>query len=694
MDALAQTALLVALTSFSLGFGTLARNVRNKLFILFAIGCTAISAWAVFYFVSSVWPDNGWYGWHLAMNAWLSPFALAFIQSMARVERWKTSRALLVLSVVGALAGTAAVVAGMESDETIRNLLYFAPTFVSIQLLVLMLFDREIDPVIGGRKRYPLYLVTLAVLATTTMDHVPALWVGVPVFGNLLLTALLFFLSQAITQQRLLNLRALVSRFFVMVVIALLLASVYALVGNWAREFSLYFLNSFIASFFLLTLLEPVRTVARFSLERVFAGGAPGLRTEIDSTAREIAAVVNPKDALTVFERFVTRTLEPRGIAFYVPSADPRLFRRERQVVIDGDTGIPRGPSEIPKTFPAFEALMARGEPGVALDQRIEDEIERMAGRETKGRLVSWLEAIRALGGNIVFPFQKEGRILGIGVIDAPHPPEAYGENWSILRDLEPLADRVGEALAKLSVFDREREVERLATLGEMAAGLAHEIRNPLGAIKGAAQYLDPTQDRPESRFLRVIQEEADRLNAVVTQFLDYAKPAAQRESKEIDLNALIQKIVTFLSPTAPDGVDLRFQSSLLSARIRCAPEQIHQVLLNLVQNAFMALRRWDVGPEVEKRVVVSLDSFETEDLRPMVRVTVEDNGPGIPKENAEKIFIPFFTTDPSGTGLGLPICKKIVQAHGGTIEIHSVPGVTTQFRVILPMADEGKVRA
>jgi two-component system, sporulation sensor kinase D len=191
-----------------------------------------------------------------------------------------------------------------------------------------------------------------------------------------------------------------------------------------------------------------------------------------------------------------------------------------------------------------------------------------------------------------------------------------------------------------------------------------------------------------------VIQEEADRLNAVVTQFLDYAKPAAQRESKEIDLNALIQKIVTFLSPTAPDGVDLRFQSSLLSARIRCAPEQIHQVLLNLVQNAFKALRRWDVGPEVEKRVVVSLDSFETEDLRPMVRVTVEDNGPGIPKENAEKIFIPFFTTDPSGTGLGLPICKKIVQAHGGTIEIHSVPGVTTQFRVILPMADEGKVRA
>jgi signal transduction histidine kinase len=147
------------------------------------------------------------------------------------------------------------------------------------------------------------------------------------------------------------------------------------------------------------------------------------------------------------------------------------------------------------------------------------------------------------------------------------------------------------------------------------------------------------------------------------------------------------------LSPTAPEDVDLRLQSSLLKAPIRCAPEQIHQVLLNLIQNAFKALRKWDVSGgdplkgELEKRVVVSLDAFETDELRSMIRVSIEDNGPGISRENLEKIFIPFFTTDPAGTGLGLPICRKIIQAHGGTIEVSSVPGVTTQFRVILPEA-------
>jgi signal transduction histidine kinase len=687
MDALAQTALLVALTSFSLGFATLARNVRNKLFILFAVDCTILSAWAVFFFISSVWPENGWYGYHLSLNAWLTPASLLFIQSMMRIERWPTSRVLFWSSLSLCLIMTGVVLFGLERHDLLKNIIYFTPSLIVIQIVILMISDRKLNPMVGIRHRFLLYLGTLLVLITTTMDHIPGLWIGIPIFGNFALTALLFFLSQAITQQRLLNLRALFSRFLVVVVVAFLLACVYALVAAWAKEFAMFFLNSFIASFFLLTLLEPIRSIARYGIDRVMTRNTLQFRNEIEASIRELASVVNPKDSLNVFERFLTKILKPRGIAFYIPSADPRLFRRERSIIRDdqGGSRIAVSQVEIPKHHPVFEALTARGaEPHVLLDQRIEDEIERMAGRDMKGRLIAWLDAIHGLGGNVVFPFQVDGRVLGIAVLDVVNPPEAYGANWSILRDIEPLADRVAELLAKLSVFDREREIERLATLGEMAAGLAHEIRNPLGAIKGAAQYLDPTLNRPESRFLSVIVEEADRLNAVVTQFLDYAKPSATREYKEVDLNTLIQKLATLLSPTAPDGVDLRFQSSLLSAKIRCAPEQIHQVLLNLIQNAFKALKKWD-GP-AEKRVVVSLDSFETEDLRTMVRVTVEDNGPGIPKENLEKIFIPFFTTDPAGTGLGLPICRKIAQAHGGTIEVQSVPGVTTQFRVILPM--------
>jgi two-component system sensor histidine kinase HydH len=692
MDALAQTALLVSLTSFSLGFATLARNVRNKLFLLYAIGCTVISAWAIFYFISTVWPDNGWYGYHLSLNAWLAPVGLLFIQSMMRIEKWVTSRILFFGSLALCVAMTVMVLLGLERNELIKNFIYFAPSLIVIQIVILMIFDRKLNPVVGVQRRSLLYAATLLVLATSLMDHVPGLPLAIPIFGNFALTIFLFFISQAITQQRLLNIGSLLTRFLVMVVVAVLLAAVFSLVRSWAHELALFFVNSFIVSFFLLTLLEPIRTFIRYLINRVFSRRELVFQKEFDAAVRDLALVVNPKDSLTVFEKFVGRVLKPDGLAFYIQSSDPKLFRRERAI---GDgVRLASAPVEIPKHHPIFDALAhARGKSQVLLDQMLEDEIERMAGQELKNRYTVWHDAIHALGGNIVFPFTKDGRVLGITVLDVPQPPDDYGANWSILRDMEPFADRVAELLEKSSVFDREREVERLATLGEMAAGLAHEIRNPLGAIKGAAQYLDPTANRPESRFLSVIVEEADRLNAVVTQFLDYAKPTATREYKEIDLNHLIQKLVMLLSPTAPEDVDLRLQSSLLKARIRCAPEQIHQVRLNLIQNAFKALRKWDVSRgdasrgEVEKRVFVSLDAFETDDLNSMIRVTIEDNGPGISRENIEKIFIPFFTTDPSGTGLGLPICRKIIQAHGGTIEVSSVPGVTTQFRIILPEA-------
>lgn len=684
MDALAQTSLLVSLTAFSLGFATLARNVRNKLFLRYMIACLAISAWALFFFISSVFPLNGWYGWHLSLNAWLVPASLLFIQSMMRIDRWLSSRLLFFGSLSLCLLMTVMVLLGLERHDLIKNIIYFTPALIVVQVLLLMVYDRDLNPVVGIRRRSLLYAGTLLVLLTSIMDHVPEVWIGIPIFGNLALTLFLAIVSAAITQQRLLNLGSLMARFLVMVVISFLLAGIYALIAAWAKEFALFFLNSFITSFFLLTLLEPIRSAVRYGVDQLITRRSLALKAEIDSALRELALVVNPKDSLAVFERFLIKILAPRGFAFYVPSSDPKILRRERSV--GTEERLVHAPAEIPKHHPIFDALE---KPKVLLDQILEDEIERMVGREAKARMRVWREAIHDLGGNIVFPLQKDGRVLGIAVLDVPSPPESFGANWSILREIEPLADRVAELLEKSPVFDREREVERLATIGEMAAGLAHEIRNPLAAIKGAAQYLDPTTDKPESRFLKVIIEEVDRLNAVVTQFLDYAKPSAVREYKEVDLNSLIQKLVMLLSTTAPEGVDLGFQSSLLSAKIRCAPEQIHQVLLNLIQNAFKALRKWEVPTNRgEKRVMVLLDAFETTDLHSMVRVTIEDNGPGIPRENLERIFIPFFTTDPAGTGLGLPICKKIIQAHGGSIEVRSAVGVSTQFRIILPVKE------
>lgn len=689
MEVLAQSALLVALTSFAFGFSTLAKNVRNKLYLLFAIGCTFVSAWALFYFFSSIWPERGWYGWHLSLNAWITPAALAFMQYMMRIERWKLSRLLFWGSLSLCVIMTVALLFGLEKHDWIKSVIYFTPTLILIQVLILIFFDSKIHPTVGATsgitKRFVLYGGVSLVLLTCVMDHIPGLWVGIPIFGNLALTAFLYFLSQAILQQRLLNFGVLLSRFFVMAAVAFLLTCVYSLVAVWVgQDFGLFFLNSFITSFVLLSLIEPIRSGVRYLAARLLSKKHRDLLERVANTRKELEGVVVPQDALKVFENFLAQALAPRAMAFYLEGTDQ--LRLEKHHASGTGELASQAPAELPKIHPVIEAMAKtsnRERPGIVLDQLLEAEAERTAGREHQARIRNWIEGLHGLHANLAIPFQANNEIFGVALVDVPTPPEEWGANWSILRAMEPVVQQTSDVLKKSEVFNRKREIERLATIGEMAAGLAHEVRNPLGAIKGAAQYLDPSMNRPESRFLKVIVEEVDRLNRVVSQFLDYSKPQLPMSTQEVDLNLLAQKAVMMLSNAAPPRVDLQFQSSMLEAKVRGSSEQLHQVLLNLIQNSFKALTRAHV---LRPQVSVTIDPVTTKEGQ-KIRLRVIDNGPGIPPHALSKLFIPFFTTDPAGSGLGLSICQKIVQGHGGEIDVRSDPGVSTIFSITLPKA-------
>jgi signal transduction histidine kinase len=233
--------------------------------------------------------------------------------------------------------------------------------------------------------------------------------------------------------------------------------------------------------------------------------------------------------------------------------------------------------------------------------------------------------------------------------------------------------------MRSMEIYVKSREKERLAALGEMAAGLAHEIRNPLGAIKGAAQFLDPSAERPESKFLKIIVEETDRLNRVVSQFLEYSKPPIS-DLKPMELTPLVERIVDSARVGMSSGLQLEFTPSPIQFRVKISPEQIHQVVLNLIQNSVRALQK---RPNPKIRVFIEPEGAAE------VAVVVEDNGIGIRKDNLDKLFIPFFTTSPSGTGLGLSISQKIIEAHGGRIEVSTEEGRFSRFSVILPVSKE-----
>jgi len=226
-----------------------------------------------------------------------------------------------------------------------------------------------------------------------------------------------------------------------------------------------------------------------------------------------------------------------------------------------------------------------------------------------------------------------------------------------------------------------ERELadaEHLATLGEVSAGLAHEIKNPLAGIKGAIDVirdsLPPTDVHRE--ILGDVLHEVGRIDKIVRNLLNYAKPKPPSHSP-IELPALAQRIVAMARATAKKHLFLIEVRQLAPVPDFTGDEiQIEQVLLNLLLNAQNAMPS---GGHIE--VVLDYDRR----LR-IIRMEVKDNGPGIPEEIRKKIFQPFFTTRTDGMGLGLATCLKNVQYHGGSIEVHSEVGRGTTFAVTIPL--------
>ena len=210
------------------------------------------------------------------------------------------------------------------------------------------------------------------------------------------------------------------------------------------------------------------------------------------------------------------------------------------------------------------------------------------------------------------------------------------------------------------------KERERLASLGQMAAGLAHEIRNPLGSIKGAAQVLQPivqeTNDASIKEFLNIIVEEVDRLNKIVSQFLDYARPY-RGDPKPLDINDAVRKTLALMEKEGGHtGIEISTALFEGLPQVRADAEQLRQVFLNLSINAIQAM------PQGGKLAVSS--SLRRSTLRgataAFLEVRFRDTGVGITAGDLKNLFIPFFTTKEKGTGLGLPISQRIVENHGG----------------------------
>lgn len=226
-----------------------------------------------------------------------------------------------------------------------------------------------------------------------------------------------------------------------------------------------------------------------------------------------------------------------------------------------------------------------------------------------------------------------------------------------------------------IAVEEQLRRAERLSTLGEMAAVLAHEIRNPLGSIRGTAEILKDDYRPGDSKheFIEIQIRETERLNRVVEDFLRMARPQPS-EMTRCSLVEELETVVTLVSRDAQGrGVVLVLEPFSGEAVVQGNGEKLRQAFLNIVINALQAT---PVGGRVTIAVRKEEDGYE---------IRFSDSGSGIESDALARIFEPFFTTKPDGTGLGLAVTRKIVEAHGGTLAVESAAGQGTTVTVSLP---------
>jgi signal transduction histidine kinase len=228
-----------------------------------------------------------------------------------------------------------------------------------------------------------------------------------------------------------------------------------------------------------------------------------------------------------------------------------------------------------------------------------------------------------------------------------------------------------------MSLKDKQiMQAEKMAAIGELAAGIAHEIRNPLGIITGSAETVRKHEDQKiREEMTSYILEESKRINGLVSTFLDFARPK-EPKLMSCDLREVLEKTLLLLSPQAKTlGVEIKKEIPQKPLHVSIDPDQMRQAFTNLGVNALEAMPNGGI-----------LKVMVLENARDKVLVRFSDTGKGIPKEVQTKVFDPFFTTKDGGTGLGLSIAHRIITHHGGDINVEGGEGKGSTFTIALPL--------
>jgi two-component system sensor histidine kinase HydH len=710
------SALLAAIITFVIGWSVILRDRRHRPYVAFAVLCFNLCFWYLTSFFANTLQSEGmfWLSLLIAVAIPLNAerFFRIFLADDPR-EPGPLSRTILVGTIISyALLTYSGLFYPLHHHKLLTIPLWMF-VFGSLYYCVFLIYLRQRSLKSKHEATRLIYLFYGGVAAVTlaATDFLPKAGIAFPTIGNILTVIYMYFISQTLFHARLLDIKELLGKMVTLSALVLILTIIYGLLLSWVGRDrpGVFFFNTVVASFVILVIFEQLRTWVEDRVNRWMFRERYEFSRRLRLLRQDLANIIEVRPLITRILKSLEESERATHASIYLADPSGATYRLAGHVgplptdLIDGTTR---------QLF--LERLKVSG---LLISENLSREAAQQTANQQSDAAVATrnvLGTMEDLYASICIPLVLDGQMLGILNLRDDRLREAYATDE--LNDLRKLAAQASITLRNSKVYEQMKERDRLAALGQMAAGLAHEIRNPLGAIKGAAQLLkgsavprppdlsEPPPAREEGgvedspyaavsisddgdeygEYVEIIVEEVNRLDRVVSQFLGYARPD-RGEREVMSVNDVVHKTVQLLRSQVADSKQIVTELASQLPRVEGDPEQLRQVFLNLGINGLQAMNS---GGTLKVTTRLRRGSRRGR-AASFVEVSFQDSGNGIPQEHLGDIFIPFYTTKEGGTGLGLPICQRIVEGHKGTIEVRSRAGEGSVFSVLLPSAED-----
>ena len=686
-----KTILFCAVLALAIALSVLLRG-RRAVHWLFAGFAADVALWYASQSLAGFFRADLWERVTGVLTVLLPQFAIHLFQSVVPLEVRSTRTRLARFAAIVGIPVLAVSVSPYHDRSFALGAVYTYVFGLLAAALITLARRGMASPSRAVRDRVR-FLVVVGAAATTFQlaDFLSYLGVHLPPIGAVLAIVFLFVLAESLTRPRLADLYELAGRLLVSTALAFCLAGIFYLFVMFIGGFDTMYLNAVLAAIVFLVLFEPLQTEVETRIHQFFFRERYDLEKGVAELRGRLAHVLEIDGMVATLMQGLERSRRITTAALFLRDQDGDGFD------LVGAIG-----AAVPKRVESIgaRAMIDRLEkqPSLSLEELSRE------GSDGDAPVLAAAATLGALQSAVVLAVRGEDEpLVGLLFLADDRLRDAFTPEEVLL--LETIAAQIGVVVANSRLYSRMKERDRLAALGSMAAGLAHEVKNPLGAIKGAAQLLEEVgpdgQPDPAAReFVGIILEEVNRLDRVVGSFLDYARPHAGNPIP-LDVNAAVRRTVQIVQSQIQDGgIDVHLDLGGSLPRARIDPEKLRQVLINLMQNAIQAMDgqgkitittqmgRGGRVPPLDGAVPASRRSLSDE-VEAHIEVSIRDTGPGIAPKVLRNLFVPFFTTKTQGTGLGLAISQSIVQNAGGTIDVQSQPGAGTTFTIVLPTADD-----